>query len=232
MKFDNELIAAKLRYWDKYLTNYQVPAWDDIPNMGLYMEQVLTLLEEYLGFMPPELQDGELITAATINNYVRKGIMPKPERKRYYRIHLAYLIIICSLKQTLTISAIQEMLPSSGTEAEVRAFYDAFRNRQTKAARYFTEQAGLMAAGILRHGSDAEDPDNAISTDSTAEMVIFCSLVGGYSALLAQKLLKLEGKTMASDTTTHKLSAEEYEEAFGVRSPIDTQAEPEEDYEA
>ena len=48
MKFDKELIAGKLRRWEKYLGSYRLPDWEELPDIGLYMEQVVTLLKGYL----------------------------------------------------------------------------------------------------------------------------------------------------------------------------------------
>ena len=85
MKYDEALIAGKLRRWEKYLDNYRLPEWEEIPDFGLYMEQVIVLLKQYLDYMPPELKEEQFITAATINNYVRMRVMPGPEKKRYIR---------------------------------------------------------------------------------------------------------------------------------------------------
>lgn len=73
MAYDKQLIAGKLRRWEKYLLRYHLPEWENIPNMGLYMEQVVDLLMEYLDYMPPELKEEQVITGAAINNYVRRG---------------------------------------------------------------------------------------------------------------------------------------------------------------
>ena len=89
MNFDKDLVAGKLRRWDRYLNRYHLPAWEEIPDIGLYMEQVVTLLRGYLDYLPPELKEEEAVTAAAINNYVRTRAMPGPVKKRYYRLHLA-----------------------------------------------------------------------------------------------------------------------------------------------
>ena len=99
MKYDKALVAGKLRRWETYLNTYRLPGWDQIPDLGLYMEQVIALLRQYLDYLPPELKEEEFITAAAINNYVRTKIMPEPVKKRYYRVHIAYLLVICTLKQ-------------------------------------------------------------------------------------------------------------------------------------
>lgn len=49
-------------------------------DLGLYMEQVVLLLRQYLDYLPPELKQPEPITAAAINNYVRTRLLPEPRK--------------------------------------------------------------------------------------------------------------------------------------------------------
>lgn len=191
MQYDKNLIAGKLRRWEKYLLSYELPEWETIPDIGLYMEQVITLLKEYLDYLPPELKEEQFITAATINNYVRKKIIPEPVRKKYYRVHIAFLIIICTLKHSLSIPTFQSMIPVDLPEDELRSFYTSYVLRHRVASRYFAKQVKLAAAGILDHTSGSD-----LSTDSTEELIATSAVVCGFARLLAEKLLLLEGKTI------------------------------------
>ena len=190
--YDNDLIAAKLRRWEKYLERYRLPAWNEIPDIGLYMEQVVVVLKQYLDYLPPELKEEQFITAATINNYVRTKIMPMPIKKRYYRVHIAYLIMICSLKQGLNLSLIQRLVPSDLPEEELHRIYDTYAERHSLAAHYFAEQVRIAAAPLLKH-----DVTSALSSDRPEDMIAASAVVGAFSRLLAEKLLLLEGKTLA-----------------------------------
>ena len=190
MQYDKDLIAGKLRRWEKYLLDYKLPDWEDIPNIGLYMEQVILLLKEYLDYLPPELKEEQFITAATINNYVRKKIMPEPVKKKYYRVHIAYLIIICTLKHSLSIPTLQTMIPVDMPEDELRAFYKSYSGRHRIASRYFVQEVKTAAAGILDHDSDSD-----MSTDRTEELITTSAIICGFARLLAEKLLLLDGKT-------------------------------------
>ena len=71
MEFDNDLVVGKLRRWEKYLAAYRLPAWEQIPDLGLYMEQVVLLLRQYLDYLPPELKQPEPITAAAFTRVRR-----------------------------------------------------------------------------------------------------------------------------------------------------------------
>ena len=190
MDFNKDLIAGKLRRWEKYIDNYRLPRWEDIPDMGLYMEQVIMLLKQYLDYLPPELKEEQFITAATINNYVRKKIMPEPVKKKYYRSHIAYLIMICTLKQCMSIATLQTMIPMGLSDAELERTYTAFAARHRASALFFIEQVREVAAGILDHSEQSE-----ISTADTVDLITTSAVVSGFSRLLAEKLLLLNGKS-------------------------------------
>jgi len=125
------------RFMDS-LNSYELPTWEELPKLDLYMDQVITLMEEYLRIYHAEKE--KLITPSMINNYVKLGVIPKPNKKRYGRLHLAYLIMVCSLKQVVSISVIQQMLPLSLTEKEVEQAYSAFTAAQKQVASVATKQ--------------------------------------------------------------------------------------------
>lgn len=191
MAYDIALIAGKLRRWEGYLRNFRLPEWREIPNIGLYMEQVTELLKEYLDYLPPELKEEQFITAATINNYVRKKVMPEPVKKKYYRVHIAYLIIICTMKQALSIPTLHKLLPSDLTAEEMESVYATYVQRHRLSSDFFIEEIRAAAGGILGH-----EQDERISAKSTEELIASVAIISGFSRLLAEKLLLLEGKTL------------------------------------
>lgn len=75
------------------LLEHTLPAWDELPDFELYMDQVLSLTGRYLEGMPNS-EDSKL-TASMINNYVKVKIIPAPQGKRYSRRHVAYLLLLC-----------------------------------------------------------------------------------------------------------------------------------------
>ncbi len=193
MAYDNALVAGKLRRWEKYLDDFRLPMWEEIPDIGLYMEQVILLLRKYLDYLPPELKEEQFITAATINNYVRMKVMPEPVKRRYYRVHIAYLIVILTLKHSLSIALIQKIIPMGLPEGEVERIYTAYARRHQQAAQYFMDQVRLIAGPILDH-----EENGAISTSDPADLISISAIMGGFTRLLAEKLLLLEGKDLTN----------------------------------
>ena len=102
----------------------RLPLWDQLPDLELYMDQVLSLMERYLGSYPGFDRKG--LTASMVNNYVKLGVMPPPVKKRYTRAHLAQLIIICVLKSSLSIDSIGRLLAESSREMDLERFYNGF----------------------------------------------------------------------------------------------------------
>jgi hypothetical protein len=186
---DNGFVEKKLRRWEKYINEYRLPAWEEIPDLGLYMEQVLALLTEYLDYLPPELKEEQFITAATINNYVRNRYMPKPYKKKYYRIHIAYLVMICTLKQSLTIATLTQMIPNGIPEEQVKEIYTSYTERHRIAAEYFVDQVRVIASPMLHH----DELKTSASVSETSDLISTYAILSGLSGLLAEKLLLLDG---------------------------------------
>lgn len=114
----------QLMEWSKDLLECQIPRWEDLPTFDLYSDQVIQLINEYLGIY---FEDEEtIITAAMINNYVKHKMMPKPEKKKYQRVHLAYLIAITMLKQVLTIEQVNAGITYQAQVSGLKGAYNLF----------------------------------------------------------------------------------------------------------
>jgi len=82
---------------------------EDIPNIDLYMDQVLTFLEKELGTVR-EVNEDKAMTKTMINNYTKNQILPPPEKKKYSRDHMLNLIFIYYFKNFLGLKDIKSIL--------------------------------------------------------------------------------------------------------------------------
>ena len=187
MQYDKSLVAHKLLRWDKFITDYHLPEWDSIPDFGLYMDQVIVLLEQYLSFIPtPAGAKEHIVTSATINNYVRLKIMPAPVKRKYHRVHIAYLVMILTMKQSLSISDVQKVIPPmDSSEDEVLSVYEDYSEKFRRLALFFNQQVQSAAEGV--HSTE-QGSDNAVEL-----LVIESALIAGFSKILAEKLIRLCG---------------------------------------
>ena len=73
--------------------------WEELPDLALYMDQVIS-------YMPRQLihfDEGEALTSAMVNNYIKDGLVPRADGKRYGPVHLGYLTAVCALKKILSV---------------------------------------------------------------------------------------------------------------------------------
>ena len=132
--------SQRMREWARGLEKFALPDWEGLPQLELYMDQIIILLTEYLAPVSRGQED-RAITASIINNYVRMKIVPPPVKKKYSRVHIAFLVVICTLKRSLSISSIQRLLPEDRTEESVRAFYNGF-------VRQYRDAVEALCAGL------------------------------------------------------------------------------------
>ena len=184
---DEKLVASKLRRWKNYLLEFELPTWENIPDIGLYMEQVIVLLKQYLDYLPPDLKEAQFITPSTINNYVRMKVIPEPVKKRYYRVHIAYLIMVLTMKEGIEISLIQKLIPSDLTEDALKSVYEGYYVLHRKLCRYFVELVSDVAAPILKHEKMGE-----VTVETPENLVAFSAIISGFTHLLSEKLLLLD----------------------------------------
>ena len=82
---------------------------EDIPNIGLYMDQVTTFMDSQLQHSKRHDND-KILTKTMINNYAKNDLIPPPEKKKYSKEHVLTLIFIYYFKSILSISDIQSIL--------------------------------------------------------------------------------------------------------------------------
>ena len=81
------------------LTRQRPAGWDDLPDIPLYMDQVVG----YLARQMVSMGEGDALTSAMINNYIKDGLVERANGKKYGQEHLAYLTAICALKQVMSV---------------------------------------------------------------------------------------------------------------------------------
>lgn len=133
-------LQADIYEWGESLVHFHLPRWDELPELDLYMDQVITLVDRYL---TPVIRTDKhtLLTSSMVNNYVKKGMIPPPEKKRYTRRHVAFLVAITLLKQVLTIQEIKDGILFQGRVVGIRNAYNLFCEEQEKAVQHVCLQA-------------------------------------------------------------------------------------------
>lgn len=104
--------------------NPPFPKWEDLPQLDLYLDQVLLYVNQTTQNLRQENDKG--LTASMINNYVKHGLVEKPVKKKYNRHQLARLIAITVFKPVFSIQEFSQAVETLTARLDSSACYDAF----------------------------------------------------------------------------------------------------------
>ena len=117
------------------IDKFHMPRWTELPNIDLYLDQVVNLinstLSPYIFLNNDEKKENiQVLTKTMINNYVKNNLIEAPEKKLYSKIQLAKLFVICILKQVYSMQDIKTLisiaLENTSAEEKYNSFCDLF----------------------------------------------------------------------------------------------------------
>lgn len=102
--------------------NFTLPAYREIPDVGLYLDQVVKYINSSFGDFP-DMQ----VTASMLTNYVKLNIVSRSGKKTYDRNRIAAFIFITMCKSVLSMDNIRVLAEQNRGE-KVAGFYEMFRS--------------------------------------------------------------------------------------------------------
>ena len=105
-------------------TTILFPRWDELPDLDLYLDQVLLYVNNVC--KPAFTASDKGLTASMINNYVKHAYLDKPLKKKYNRQQVARLIAITSLKTVFSIQDIVATLDMLNAQTQSEKLYNDF----------------------------------------------------------------------------------------------------------
>ncbi len=119
---NREQVCEELGQLKEKLASERPVKWPEFPDISLYKDQVLSyMFRQLINFEG----DGQL-TSAMINNYIKDGLLPRTDGKKYSREHLAGLTEICLLKQVLSVRDTGFLLKQELSKEDHEEFYTKF----------------------------------------------------------------------------------------------------------
>ena len=134
------------------LTTQRPDGWDKLPDIPLYMEQVVSYLTRQMVCFEPE----DALTSAMINNYIKDGLLSRANGKKYGQEHLAYLTAISALKQVLNVREMRTLVAIGRENGTSEQQYNYFCR--------FLDQAVTQAADQLDENADVEQLPGMVLT--------------------------------------------------------------------
>ena len=112
--------AIRQEYQDQ-IRDLRLPRYEQIPNVGLYLEQAAKYISEYLAPL------GDMaLTGSMISNYVKKGLLASPVKKQYSREQICYLFFIAVAKTVMSMEDIRLMIRLQKEQYTPQKAYDYF----------------------------------------------------------------------------------------------------------
>ncbi len=170
-------VNESLKNWLKKFEEFKLIDYNKLPDIELYMDQILTLIQRQLGIFTYSSFD-KLLTSSMVNNYVKGNVIPAPISKKYNREHLALLEEVCTLKQVLSIAEIKQIIDSTYNNGNNSDVFTAF---QTKF-----DKANNEAINIAKDKLNDIDSNN---TNTLNELALELSLIANAYISIAKRIL-------------------------------------------
>ena len=102
-------------------SSFRLPRYAQIPEVGLYLEQVV----RYINARLAPLGEPEL-TGSMVSNYVKQKLVPAPQKKLYTAEHLARLLFIAVVKPVVPLEGLRLMFSIQEECYPLQTAYDYF----------------------------------------------------------------------------------------------------------
>ena len=122
---------SKLNEISKSIESFRLPQYNEIPDIGLFLEQTCKFVSEYFDSI-----SSITITPSMISNYVKKDLIPNPVKKQYYRDQIVLVFFIAAGKSVLSLENIQTMLTIQQEKYSIREAYEYFCKEFLQVLRF------------------------------------------------------------------------------------------------
>lgn len=124
------------------LNDIHMPRWNELPNVDLYLDQVVTFINSSLNsFILSSVSnssktENQVLTKTMINNYVKNKLIEPPKKKKYSKVQLAKLFVICILKQVYSMNDIKDLINIALQHSDIKIAYNSFCDQFEEALLY------------------------------------------------------------------------------------------------
>lgn len=101
------------------LQDFHLPRYQDLPQMGLYLEQTASYINDVLAPL-----GNVSLTSSMISNYVKQDLIFSPKKKLYSRQQVAELIFIAIAKNVLPLADLRKGLELQRSSYDTQTAYD------------------------------------------------------------------------------------------------------------
>lgn len=148
---------------------------DDIPDINLYMDQLLYIFEKHF----PYNEDEMMLTKTMVNNYAKGGVIDPPNKKKYSFNHIILITMTCILKRCLNLSDVKKIMDTVDHE-NIDKMYETYLSEKAVLNKLLEDKL-LNLLNMPRNGVK----------DERQEKLLNVVLLAYYSNLLSETARKI-----------------------------------------
>lgn len=153
---------------------------EQIPSLDLYIDQIMTLFEVELSDNK-RYEDDKVLTKTMVNNYSKAGILKPIKGKKYSKEHILQMLLIYSLKNTISISEIKKVLqPYHNSNESIEPIYEEFLNEKNDLTKQITNALNTY---IDSKNLDLNDPKQL-----TVTLLLICAISNQFKSIAESML--------------------------------------------
>lgn len=181
----------------KKLGEFKLPSYDELPPISLYMEQVVSYVDDCLNPLF-ENDNNDLVTPFMVNNYVKAKIIDAPSEKKYNKNHIGYLMAISLLKSVVPMKDIATFIDlDKHYSGDRKNLYNFFKSIQEESIEKEVHKVKIRLDSLLK---DAKKNSKLKDTEFDENLNL------AYVAL--RLYIESETAKMFADKIMSKLSSE------------------------
>lgn len=140
------------------IETFVIPAWQEIPEIGLYLDQVARYINSFL----TEFEEMN-VTPSMISNYAKQKLISRVNKKTYTRQQIATLILVVLFKNVTSID-------------HIRTFLQLMEQQNTKIETVYEQFRSILLSTTSRSKNGFRQPEDellsAIATALTEKMYV------------------------------------------------------------
>ena len=177
--YQKELINLDFKdsHYIKEILDFHLPRFDELPNIDLYMDQVIQLFESKLSNQKRNDEE-KILTKTMINNYAKGKLLLPIKNKKYSKEHIILMSLIYNLKGALSINDIKLCLDEIINKSvqgnyPLRELYSSFLEECDNDEKSFKIDVSTKFENI----SNKVDENKNFDGEFEKNFLLLCSLV-------------------------------------------------------
>jgi len=161
--------------WLEEVDHFSLPKFKELPNVDLYMEQVLKYINDVLRVFSSDEQ--KILTSFMVNNYVKARMIEEPKKKKYSKEQIGYLMAITLMKSTISMSDMSLLLEmDKNVTLDKGRLYAFYCDLESSIVHESTKKTKSAVDNLVKKYKTEKEKNNAEADDNLRNSLGFLAL--------------------------------------------------------